>query len=49
MSVVDEEVSVAGVQSVQDSLRATVDKIMAIALGQSGAKASRGPPVTLVS
>jgi hypothetical protein len=47
--VADDEASTAGAQSVQDSLRATVDKIMAVALTQSGAKTSVGTPVTLVS
>jgi hypothetical protein len=48
ISVVDDEASAAGAQSVQDSLRATVDKIMAVALTQSGVKTS-GTPVALVS
>jgi hypothetical protein len=49
MSVEDDEASTAGVESVQDSVRATVDKIMAVALTQSGVKTSVGTPVALVS
>jgi hypothetical protein len=49
MSVEEVEAFTAGAESVQDSLRATVDKIMAIALTQSGVKASMGTPVALVS
>jgi hypothetical protein len=49
MSVEDDESSTAGAESVQDSVRATVDKIMAVALTQSGVKASAGTPVALVS
>ena len=49
MSVEDAEASTAGAESVRDSLRATVDKIMAVALTQSGVKTSVGTPVALVS
>jgi predicted PurR-regulated permease PerM len=49
MSVEDDEASTAGAESVQDSLRATVDKIMAVALTRSGVKASVGTLVALVS
>jgi predicted PurR-regulated permease PerM len=49
MSVEDDEASTAGAEYVQDSVRATVDKIMAAALTQSGVKNSTGTPVTLVS
>jgi hypothetical protein len=49
MSVEDDEASTAGAESVQDSVRATVDKIMAVALTQSGVKTSAGTPVALVS
>ena len=49
VSVEDDEASTAGVESVQDSVRATVDKIMAVALTQSGVKTSVGTPVALVS
>ena len=38
MSVPDDEASTAGAEFVQDSLRATVEKILAFALTQSGAK-----------
>jgi AI-2E family transporter len=48
MSVEDDEASTAGAESVQDSLRATVDKIMAVASTQSGVKTSAGTPVALV-
>ena len=44
MSVEDDEASTAGAESVQDSLRATVDKVMAVALTQSGVKTSVGRP-----
>jgi hypothetical protein len=49
MSVEDDEASTAGAESVQDSLRATIDKVMAVALTQSGVKTSVGTPVALVS
>jgi AI-2E family transporter len=49
VDVVGDEAFAAGAESVQDSLRATVDKIMAVALAQSGVKASSGAPVALVS
>jgi predicted PurR-regulated permease PerM len=39
----------SGTESLQDSLNATVDKIMAVALAQNGVKASLGAPVALVS
>ena len=42
MSVEDDEVSTAGVESVQESVRATVDKIMAVASTQSGVKTPGG-------
>jgi len=48
MSVEDDETSTAGAESVRDSLRATVDKIMAVASTQSGVKTSAGTPVALV-
>jgi hypothetical protein len=48
MSVEDDEASTAGAEPVQDSLRATVDKIMAVALTQRGVKTSAGTPVALV-
>jgi len=48
MSVEDDEASTAGVESVQDSVRATVDKIMAVASTQSGVKTSAGTPLALV-
>jgi hypothetical protein len=48
MSVEDNEASTA-VESVQDSLSATIDKVMAVALTQSGEKTSVGAPVALVS
>jgi len=49
MSVEDDEASTAGVESVQDSVRATVDKIMAVASTQRGEKTSVAAPVALVS
>jgi hypothetical protein len=49
MSVEDNEASTAGVESVQDSLSATIDKVMAVAFTQSGEKTSVGAPVALVS
>ena len=49
MSVEDDEASTAGAESVQNSLRATVDKIMAVALTQSEVKTSVRTPVALVS
>ena len=49
VSVEDDEVSTAGAESVQDSLSATIDKVMAVALTQSGEKTSVGAPVALVS
>jgi predicted PurR-regulated permease PerM len=49
MRVENDEASTAGAESVQDSLRATVDKIMVVALTQSGVKTSVGTPVALVS
>jgi hypothetical protein len=42
MSVPDDEASTAGAEFVQDSLRATMEKILAFALTQSGAKTSAG-------
>src|ERR1700720_1546770 len=48
MSVEDDETSTAGAESVRDSLRATVDMIMAVASTQSGVKTSAGTPVALV-
>jgi hypothetical protein len=48
MSVEDDEASTAGAESVQGSLRATVDKIMAVASTQSGVRTSVGTPVALV-
>jgi hypothetical protein len=49
MGVEDDEVSTAGAESVHDSLSATIDKVMAVALTQSGEKTSLGAPVALVS
>ena len=49
VSVEDDEVSAAGAESVHDSLSATIDKVMAVALTQSGEKTSVGAPVALVS
>jgi predicted PurR-regulated permease PerM len=49
VDVVGDEALAAGVESVQDSLHATVDKILAVALAQSAEKASSGAPVALVS
>ena len=49
MSVEDDEVSTAGAESVQDSLSATIDKVMAVALTQNGEKTSVAAPVALVS
>jgi hypothetical protein len=48
MSVPDDEASSAGAELVQDSLRATVEKILAFALTQSGQKTSLGTPVALM-
>ena len=48
MSVEDDETSTAGAESVRDSLRATVDMIMAVASTQSGVKTSAGTPVAFV-
>jgi hypothetical protein len=49
MSVEDDEASTAGAESVQDTLRATIDKVMAVALTRSGEKTSVGAPIALVS
>jgi hypothetical protein len=49
VSVEDDEVSTAGAESVQDSLSATIDKVMAVALTQSGERTSVAAPVALVS
>ena len=49
ISVVDDEASTAGAKFIQDFVRATVDKIMAVALTQSGVKTSVGTPVALVT
>ena len=49
VSVEDDEVSTAGAVSVEDLLSATIDKVMAVALTQSGEKTSVGVPVALVS
>jgi len=49
MSVEEVEASTAGAEFVQGSLRATVDKIMAVASTQSGEKTSVAAPVALVS
>ena len=49
MGVEDDEVSTAVAESVHDSLSATIDKVMAVALTQSGEKTSLGAPVALVS
>ena len=48
MSVEGDEASAAGAEAVQDSLRATIEKIIAFALTQSGAKTSLGTPVALM-
>jgi hypothetical protein len=48
MSIEDDEACTTAAESVQDSLRATVDKIMGVALAQSGVKTSVGTPVALV-
>jgi len=48
MSVDDDEASTSNAESVQDSLRATVDKVMAIASTQSEEKTSVGTHVGLV-
>ena len=49
VSVEEDEVSTAGAESVQDSLSATVDRVVAGALTQSGEKTSVAAPVALVS
>jgi hypothetical protein len=41
--------SAAGAESVQDSLRGTIDKVMAVALNQSGENTSMRTPVALIS
>jgi hypothetical protein len=49
ISVVDDVSFATDAECVQESLRATVDKIMAAALTKSGLKTSAGTPVALVS
>jgi hypothetical protein len=48
-NVVIDETLIAGVQYVRESLRATVDRIMTVALAQTPEKAPRESHVTLVS
>jgi hypothetical protein len=49
ISVVDDVSFATDAECVQESLRATVDKIMAAALTKSGLKTSAGTPVAVVS
>jgi hypothetical protein len=48
MSVDDDEASISGTECVQDSLRATIDKVMAIASKQSEDKSSAGTAVAFL-